>query len=336
VIRRLYVRIYLATLGALATVVALFAMAWHLAYGQPGGRQVLAHLHAMAMVHVDGLAIIGIVATAVALAMYPVVRRLTRGFDALAASMERFGAGDLAARAPVAGVDEVARLGTTFNAMADRVGALLEAHGRMLANASHELRSPLARIRMAIELHATTPSDEWLDGIRRDCAEIDGQIEEILLASKLDTVGRGVDEEVDLAALLAEESARLDVPFDADPVEVRGDPRLLRRALRNLLENAVKHGQAEVIATLRRDGTDSLIEVFDRGPGIADDERERIFEPFYRPARSSETGSGWGLGLALVRQIAAQHNGSVQCLPRDDGGCIFALRIPANPPTIAG
>ena len=334
-IRRLYLRIYLATLGALATVVGLFALAWHLAYGQPEGRQVLAHLHAMAMVHVDGLAIIGIVATAVALAMYPVVRRLTRGFDALAASMQRFGAGDLAARAPVAGVDEVARLASTFNTMADRVGALLEAHGRMLANASHELRSPLARIRMAIELDATTPSDEWLDGLRRDCAEIDGQLEEILLASKLDTVGRGVDEDVDLAALLAEECARLDVPFDAVPVDVRGDPRLLRRALRNLLENAVKHGQAEVAARLRRDGADALVDVSDRGPGIADDERERIFEPFYRPAQSSETGSGWGLGLALVRQIATQHHGHVRCLPRDGCGSVFELRLPANMATIA-
>jgi len=332
-IRRLYLRIYLATLGALATVVALFALAWHLAYGQPEGRQVLSHLHAMAMVHVDGLAIIGIVATAVALAMYPVVRRLTRGFDALAASMERFGAGDLAARAPVAGVDEVARLGATFNAMADRVGALLEAHGRMLANASHELRSPLARIRLALELQATAPSEEWLAGMRRDCAEIDGQLEEILLASKLDTVGRAVDEDVELAALLAEECARLDVPFDAEQVDASGDPRLLRRALRNLLENAVKHGQAAVTATLRRDGTDALVEVCDRGPGIAQDERERIFEPFYRPAQSSETGTGWGLGLALVRQIATQHHGAVQCGARAGGGCVFTLRIPAKAPT---
>jgi signal transduction histidine kinase len=336
VIRRLCLRIYLATLGALASVVVLFALLWHLLYGATEGRRALAHLHANAMQgHIDGLLIIGSVATCVALAMYPVVRRLTRAFDTLAASMQRFGDGDLAARAPVAGADEVARLGATFNTMADRVGALLEAHGRMLANASHELRSPLARIRMALELHATTPSDEWFDGIRRDCAEIDGQVEEILLASKLDTVGRGVDEDVDLAGLLAEESARLDVPFDAVPVDVRGDPRLLRRALRNLLENAVKHGRAAVTATLRRDGADALVEVGDRGPGIAEGERERIFEPFYRPAHSSETGSGWGLGLALVRQIATQHHGAVRCLPREGGGCVFELRLPAGTPATA-
>lgn len=329
-IRRLYLRIYLATLGALASVFALFALLWHLANRQPGGRQAMVTLHAHALEgHIDGLAIVGAVVACVALAMYPVVRRLTREFDALAASMQRFGDGDLAARAPVAGADEVARLGTTFNAMADRVGALLAAHSRMLANASHELRSPLARIRLALELHATTPSEALLAGIHRDCAEIDGQLEEILLASKLDTVGRVVDEAVDLAALLAEESARVRVPFDAEGADVRGDPRLLRRALRNLLENAVTHGQAGVAAALLRDGTDAVVRVSDRGAGIPPAERERIFEPFYRPEQSRETGTGWGLGLALVRQIATQHQGTVRVLARDGGGCVFELRLPA-------
>jgi signal transduction histidine kinase len=254
---------------------------------------------------------------------------LTRAFDALAESMQRFGGGDLAARAPIDGADEVARLGATFNAMADRVGALLDAHSRMLANASHELRSPLARIRLAVELQATSPDDTLLADIRRDCAEIDGQLEEILLASKLDTVGRDVDEPVDLAALLAEECTRLDVPFEAAPVDVRGDPRLLRRALRNLLENAVTHGRAGVAATLERDGAEAVVRISDRGPGIPQGERERIFEPFYRPAQSSETGTGWGLGLALVRQIAVKHHGLVRCLGRDGGGCMFELRLPS-------
>ena len=330
-IRRLYLRIYFATLGALASVVALFALLWHLANRQPGGRAAMVQLHADALRgHVDGLMLIALIVACVAIAMYPVVRRLTREFDALAASMQRFGDGELAARAPVAGADEVARLGMTFNAMADRVAALLEAHGRMLANASHELRSPLARIRLAVELHATTPSDSLLADIRSDCAEIDGQLEEILLASKLDTVGRDVDEEVDLAALLAEECTRLQVPFDAVSADVRGDPRLLRRALRNLLENAVMHGKAGVTASLRREGADAVVRVSDRGPGIPPAERERIFEPFYRPAQSSETGTGWGLGLALVRQIAAQHHGLVRCLGREGGGCVFELRLPAH------
>lgn len=330
-IRRLYLRIYLATLGALGSVVVLFALLWHLLYWEPAGRQALLRLHRAALQgHVDGLLLVGAVATCVALAMYPVVRRLTRAFDALAVDMQRFGAGDLAARAPVAGADEVARLAVAFNTMADRVGALLEAHGRMLANASHELRSPLARIRLALELHASTRDDALLADIRRDCVEIDAQLEDILLASKLDTVGRTIDEAIDLAGLLAEECARVDVPLQAVAIDVRGDPRLLRHALRNLLENGIHHGRTGVEARLRRDGVHAVVEVSDRGPGIPPGERERIFEPFYRPAQSRETGTGWGLGLALVRQIATQHAGTVQCLPRDGGGCVFALRLPAS------
>ena len=329
-IRRLYLRIYLATLGALAAVVVLFSLLWHLLYG-PAAPRALARLHAEALhSHVDALLVIGTVATCVAIAMYPVVRRLTRAFDTLAASMQRFGAGDLAARAPVTGADEIARLASTFNTTADRVGGLLEAHGRMLANASHELRSPLARIRLALELHATTPRLELLADIRRDCAEIDAQLEEILLASRLDTLGRTIDEDVDLGALLAEECARLDVPCDAIAAEVRGDGRLLRRALRNLLENAVTHAQRDVEARLRCEDGEALVQVSDRGPGIADAERERIFEPFYRPAGASETGHGWGLGLALVRQIALQHHGGVRCLSRPGGGCVFEWRMPAE------
>jgi signal transduction histidine kinase len=329
-IRHLYLRIYLATLGALGAVVVLFALSWHFVDRQPGGRQLLAHVHANAVRgHVDGLVIIGAVALGVALAMYPLVRRLTRDLEQLAGSMQRFGAGDLAARAAVTGADEVARLGNSFNTMADRVGQLLEAHGRMLANASHELRSPLARIRLALELHAAAPSDALMAGMLRDCAEIDGQVEEILLASKLDTVGIGLRKPTDLAALVAEECTRLDVPFDVVAVDVLGDDRLLRRLVRNLLENAVKHGQSGVSASVALDTGQAILRVGDRGPGIPLDERERIFDPFYRPARSSETGSGWGLGLALVRQIITQHDGEVHCLDRPGGGCLFEVRLPA-------
>lgn len=329
-IRHLYLRIYLATLGALGAVVVLFALTWHFVDRQPGGRQLLAHVHANAVRgHVDGFVIVGAVALGVALAMYPLVRRLTRDLEQLAGSMHRFGAGDLSARAAVVGTDEVARLGNSFNTMADRVGQLLDAHGRMLANASHELRSPLARIRLALELHATAPSDALMAGMLRDCAEIDGQLEEILLASKLDTIGIGACEPTDLAALVAEECTRLDVPFEVIATDVLGDARLLRRLVRNLLENAVKYGQTGVSASLTLDAGTALLRVGDRGPGIPDDERERIFEPFYRPARSSETGSGWGLGLALVRQICMQHDGEVHCLARPGGGCLFEVRLPA-------
>ena len=330
-IRRLYLRIYLTALGALASVAVLLAIAWLLMLRQPGGMQLLRQLHGDALhLHIDGLAIIVAIALAVGLAMYPLVRGLTRQIEALATSMDRFGAGELSTRATVAGSDEVARLAASFNAMADRVAALLAAHGRMLANASHELRSPLARIRLALELHETAPRAELLQGIRRDCAEIDEHLEEILLASKLETIGIELRDDVDLAVLLAEECARLAIPFDVVPAEVRGDTRLLRRLIRNLLENALKHGQTGMEARVSVDGHGRCtLQVGDRGPGIAEGERELIFEPFHRPANTRESGSGWGLGLALVRQISEQHGGTVRCLPRVGGGCVFELSLPA-------
>lgn len=330
-IHRLYVRIYLATLGALATVVLLCAIAWRSIQQQPGGRDLLLRMHSDALhLHLDALGILALIALAVGVAMYPLARRLTRQIEAVAAGVDRFGAGDLAARVGVPGDDEVARLGASFNAMADRVTGLIDAHRRLLANASHELRSPLTRIQMALALHDASPDATLLRDIRQDCAEIDAHIEEILLASKLDAVGIPLRESVDLAVLVAEESARLGIAFDVVPAEVPGDTRLLRRAVRNLLENALKHGRTGIEATVHVAPPGfRVVQVLDRGPGIAEGERQRVFEPFHRPANSSETGSGWGLGLALVQQICTQHGGSVQCLPRDGGGCIFELVLPA-------
>ena len=330
-IRRLYLRIYLSTLAALAGVVTLSALLWESITLRPKGVLVVSGIHADSMhAHLHGLAIIVLIALAVAVAMYPLVRRLTRQLEGLAAGVNRFGQGDLAARVAVSGADEVSRLASSFNTMADRVSHLLDAHARMLANASHELRSPLARIQLALALHETAPNPELLRGIQRDCAEIEEQIADILLASKLDTVTPPLQESVDMGALLAEECARLALPFEVEPVEVTGDTRLLRRLVRNLLENAARHGGGDVHAQVARSGEACLLQVSDRGPGIDAAERERIFEPFYRPAQAAETGSGWGLGLALVRQIATLHHGAVRCLGRAEGGCTFELTLPAQ------
>ena len=136
---------------------------------------------------------------------------------------------------------------------------------------------------------------------------------------------------MDLLALAAEEAARVGAGVEGSVVEIDGDPRLLRRLLRNLLENAEKHGVAPVGITVRRNnaGQPSLI-VHDAGPAIPAAERERIFEPFYRPAGRSEGTGGWGLGLALVRQIARFHGGQVRCEPGSDGGTAFIVELPAR------
>jgi signal transduction histidine kinase len=274
----------------------------------------------------------GLLALAVAVGAYPVVRRATRRLEHLKTSVDALGAGDLATRVPVEGRDEVAALAASFNRSAERIEGLVGAHKGLLANASHELRSPLARIRMAVEMLGAGARPELRAGLERDIAELDALVDEILLASRLDSVAAlDAREEVDLLAAAAEECARIDGALDGEPATVRGDPRLLRRMIRNLLENARRYGNGRSIDVTVgvRPGGGAVLRVCDRGPGIPEGERERIFEPFYRLAGAAERSGGVGLGLALVRQIARKHRGDVKCLPRAGGGSCFEVTLPA-------
>ncbi|XAH26368.1 ATP-binding protein [Xylophilus sp. GW821-FHT01B05] len=282
---------------------------------------------------------LGLVAVAVALATYPIIRKLTRRLERLQQGVEQWGRGDLTARVPVQGSDEVAFLARRFNHSAERIETLVDSHKSLLANASHELRSPLTRIRMGLELMGATPSAAFKEEIARNIAELDQLIDEILLASRLDAqeADIGTLETMDLTGLAAEECARVDaeleVPDDArSGVAVRGVSRLLRRAVRNLLENARRYSHGDILLLVRRDGDRAVLSVCDRGPGVPPEQRERIFEPFYRLPGASEREGGVGLGLALVRSIALRHGGSVRCEGRPDGesGACFILELPAT------
>ena len=306
--------------------------------------------------------LLGLVALAVALGAYPIVRRLTKRLEALQKGVERWGNGDLSTRLPVHGHDEIAFLATRFNAAAERVQTLLQSHKALLANASHELRSPLARIRMGLELlgrdSASAPQRQEM---ARSIEELDQLIDEILLASRLDVrdandaSALGPTEEVDLVGLAAEECARtgadLDIAPGVSPVLLQAHARLLRRLLRNLLENARRYGKpvlpntteaADVRLTMAMSDTARpekksadnrvhckvVICVEDRGPGVPADLRERIFEPFYRLPGASERDGGVGLGLSLVKTIAERHGGHVRCEARDGGGARFVVELP--------
>jgi two-component system, OmpR family, sensor kinase len=275
---------------------------------------------------------------AVALGSYPVVRRLTLRLEALQRGVERLGAGDLRSRVDESGQDEAAFLAKRFNRAADQIEALVQSQKSLLANASHELRSPLARIRMGLELMASAPSDALRTELSRSINELDALIDEILLASRLEAQTSGalqaVREPVDMLGLAAEEGARLGIAPDwhggAEAAQMQGDARLLRRLLRNLLENAKRYGQQDVTLDLAVQGSELVLEVSDRGPGVPEAEREQIFEPFYRSSQASESAGGVGLGLSLVRSIARQHGGSVQCLAREGGGARFVVRLPRS------
>jgi signal transduction histidine kinase len=256
------------------------------------------------------LAFLGTIALMVAVCAYPFARRLTRRLERLNAKVEALGAGDLSARVKVEGKDEVARLAASFNRSAARIEQLVHAHKMLLANASHELRTPLSRIRLGIELLKETPDARLGAALQKDIAELDGLIEQILLSSRIEAVREVASpEDVDLLGVAAEEAVRYEhCSVAGEPTIVHGDRALLQRMVRNLLDNAHRHGRAPIEVEVRRENDWAVLLVWDHGPGIAEGDRERIFLPFYRaPSRATVPGSG--LGLTLVRQIARQHGG---------------------------
>ena len=281
---------------------------------------------------------LGLVGVAVIVGVFPIIRRLLKRLENLQRGVKRFGEGDLSVRVPEHGSDEVADLAHQFNAAAARIETLMTSHKSLLANASHELRSPLTRIRMGLEFMGDDPASARAKvEIQRNISELDQLVDEILLASRLDTreVDVGTVESVDLIGLAAEECARIDAELDMQTdgaLDVKGIAKLLRRAVRNLLENARRYSQGEITLTLSRQGNMAVVRVEDHGPGVPEAQRERIFEKFYRLPGASERSGGVGLGLSLVRSIAERHGGRVYCTDRLNGqsGASFVIELPLS------
>ena len=289
------------------------------------------------------------VGIAVALATYPIVRKLTRRLERLQDGVQQWGQGDLSIRVPETGQDEVAFLARRFNHAAERIQTLVRSHESLLAsqksllaNASHELRSPLTRIRMGLELMGPSATPAFRDEISRNISELDQLIEEILLASRLDAreADLGTIESVDLIGLAAEECARVDAEFDvhldtgadaqgttATELSVQGVAKLLRRAVRNLLENARRYGAGNISLDLSRTPEFAVIRVSDHGPGVPTALQARIFEPFYRLPGATERDGGVGLGLALVKSIAERHGGRAYCESQPGVGACFVIEL---------
>lgn len=272
---------------------------------------------------------------------YFAARRITRRLELLGQGVTRFGAGDVSVRVTVQGRDEVAQLAHAFNHSAERISGLLQKQRRMLQSASHELRSPLARLRMAFELLREPGADEAANAklandAERDIAELDELIADLLLA------GRLTDSElpknfapVVLGQLVREELTRVGAGPDAFTQAVgvdttlNGDARMLKSLVRNLLENAKRYGRDPVRASIIRQGDMLCLFVDDQGSLLPAADHERIFEPFYRPAGHREgKDGGVGLGLALVRDIAAHHGGTVRYLSHE-GHSRFEVKLPS-------
>jgi len=236
--------------------------------------------------------------------------------------------------------DEVARLAVTMNSMLDRIQAAHESQRRFVADASHELRSPLATLRAGLDLAGgERPSAEWTElhaTLSGECDRMTRLVEDLLLLAKADeeqVIWHFAD--VDLDDLVGDEARRLrtatDLTVDVrlSAVRVVGDRLKLAQALRNVTDNAARHARSKIAIALRREGPDAVIDVADDGPGIPAADRERVFDRFVRLDASRERAlGGSGLGLAIVREILTAHQGTVKIDDTAEHGALVSLRLP--------
>ncbi|MFH9590506.1 sensor histidine kinase [Streptomyces luteogriseus] len=238
---------------------------------------------------------------------------------------------DLARRVPEPDThDEVARLASTTNETLAALETSVERQRRFVADASHELRSPIASLRTQLEVAAAHPELLDLDGAVEDTVRLQRLAADLLLLARLDAGERPNDARVDLAGLAREAAeGRRGVTVDAEPVEVAGSRGQLGRVLANLLDNAQRHARSAVTVHVRREGDRAVVGVADDGDGVPEDDRERIFERFVRldAARSRDDG-GAGLGLAIARDVAVRHGGTLTAGRGPAGGALFELRLP--------
>ncbi|WP_067667312.1 sensor histidine kinase [Nocardia miyunensis] len=296
--------------------------------------------HAMTEVAVL-LAMAGpVVVLAAAAATYLLVGRSLRSVEAIRSQVARIGAAALSQRVPVpVARDEIARLAETMNEMLARVEAGHRAQQRFVGDASHELRSPLATVTAALELARDRPQAldrDLIEGaLLPETERMRQLVENLLTLAAADEHGLELRTgDVDLDDLAAAEAATLRLRGDVwvhtaiVPVRVIGDRPRLARALRNIADNAAAHARARVAIGLESDGSRARIIVDDDGPGIAPDDRERVFGRFVRldddRARSS---GGSGLGLAIVTEIVAAHEGSVTIGESPWGGARFVIEL---------
>jgi signal transduction histidine kinase len=259
-------------------------------------------------------------------------RALARPIEALKETVERFGSGALDARAPISGRDELGSLAKGFNRMAERISGLLTDKRRLLADVSHELKTPLARLRLSLELARS--GESYLDRADAQVDALAKLIDELSFFSRLEAAPYSANLVAEDIAAAVDEEVRA---FASDrisrtlaPAHVALDKRLFHRALSNVLKNALTYSppQEKVSVTGSVRGEHYVIEVADRGPGVEEGEHAKLFQPFYRTdaARTRDTG-GTGLGLAIARRCIEAHGGSISSRTRDGGGFVVTITL---------
>ncbi|WP_313632464.1 ATP-binding protein [Massilia timonae] len=264
-----------------------------------------------------------------------------RALQSLSRMADEFGAGKLSVRARLKPSDAVYPLAKRINHMAGRIEDLMEAQRNLLHSVSHELRTPIARLEFALELLDAKARDPELSrriaAMEGDLSELNNLVKELLDMSKLDSTRTLQGAPVELEALLRD--CRATLPPSPQQVAcelaaglgtVEADARLLARAVGNLLRNAQKYAQGRIVLSARRTPGQVEIAVDDDGPGVPLDERDRIFDPFYRLDRSRDRATGgFGLGLSIAHKAVALHGGTLRVESSPLGGARFVLRLPA-------
>lgn len=286
------------------------------------------------------LAVLGILA----LLSYVLARHLVAPVREIEQVLERFGSGDLSARVNSRRSDELGRLAQTFNQMAGRIETLLAAERRLLMDISHEIRSPLTRLNLAVELARSVEDKQAaLDRIQREADRLNELVGGLLQVTRAegdpDTLRR---QPVDLAALVRDAVADSELDLQArncqvavdapDKIEIEGDHELLRRAFENVLRNAIRYSPPSGVVDVRvtNQNGDVSIQVRDRGPGVPAHLLDRLFEPFFRVEESEGARSGgFGLGLSIARRAVLLHNGSITA-ENAGPGLLVRIRLPRS------
>lgn len=277
----------------------------------------------------------------IGLTTYLLIRPIERRISSLVEVTRSFGAGSLDARVQVGRKGSIDELEESFNAMAGRIGKLINDQRELLRAVSHDLRTPLARVFFALDdAQAAATVDEkngHLERIDRSMVELNGLVEELLTYLRLEEAElERVKERIDISStlqyaadLVSEMGRDIALEISCEAPQVLAAPHYLKRAVINLVTNALAHAKSRVWITCRVEEGAFVLSVHDDGEGVPEEEREKIFEPFYRrdPSRSAETG-GSGLGLAIVSRIMAWHGGSVHVSESTHGGAMFTLRFP--------
>jgi len=275
----------------------------------------------------------------VGLVTWIVVGWALRPVRQMATDVDRFSSTQLSSRVSVPdNDDEIAHMARTVNGMLDRIEASVIRQRQFVSDASHELRSPIATIGAEMEVakaHPAATDWEWSsDVVLAEQRRLGALVDDLLLLSRFDEGATRDTVEVDLDDIVFTEIRRSrPVSIEGRRVEavrVEGDPQLLSRLVRNLLSNAQRHAVSEIRVSLERDADGVVFAVEDDGPGVAEEERDRVFERFARTeeGRSRDSG-GAGLGLAIVREVAVAHGGTVGVEDGSLGGARFVVTLPA-------